>query len=819
MSIQRISKDNIENFTLFTYPERTYTSSSSGITGSVLLFVRDNRSIKDALPTEDYGESAYSDASVEEVRRLAVYASGTTDISGEVSNYLQTVNQAPTSEQFNKRLEVTRFTPSVRFTKDSLRKTVTKNVLFPDYRTAYPDLNYAFTNYHCLNFFTASSVPSTSALIYPAFSASIGSDIFPYSPSGSFTFEFFIKPSYKPITTGSEFKPGSILHLSSSYCLSLISGSTKDSNGNVGAYRVMLQLSHSADVPPSTIYPTGTGFASTLGGSYLTDLIYTSSEIPYNEWKHVAVRWEAPNAASTNSNAFSGSFVIDGVVDTQFIIPSSSIIPQTFANPQGDPDALFVGNYYDGINDGTAGGGYLTAFFNINTAYDDGLTSAYAGAPGPGSAPERADMSTSVYNLDHPLNAELHDIRIYDNHRLLGTIQQDMLSGPTTLESSLLFYVPVFFVKETRTRNVLQTPFKAVRTTTDDPFNIALSFGTAARLINLPNFTREFVRKEYPRLFHLTASEITISTPALSANTLLYEYSSGSVAKANLTVLPCDNGKFAPGFELLRTGSDPDASPPLSGTLTSHFRSDSGVLRYDLVNLNDLVSTASILTQITPFDSDVLLTGTINAALNGPTPEDPGLESGSILTVLDRTRDPSSNEVTFFDASNLFYGRRITYGSFAVTDSSLTGSDGRISMTLKDNSNGGLYRADADSAHATWSKVGSIVYDEGVSVVTDPTAIFFGQDQFEATMQGIRPLFVKAVNVLAPAGSVNSSSNPNFIPLRPTDNENETANKFVYITHVNLHDDNLNIIGKATLAQPLVKRDDDKYLVRLKMDY
>ena len=86
-------------------------------------------------------------------------------------------------------------------------------------------------------------------------------------------------------------------------------------------------------------------------------------------------------------------------------------------------------------------------------------------------------------------------------------------------------------------------------------------------------------------------------------------------------------------------------------------------------------------------------------------------------------------------------------------------------------------------------------------------------------MQGIRPLFIKSVNVLASAGSVNSSSNPNFVPLKPTDNENETANQFVYITHVNLHDDNLNVIGKATLAQPLVKRDDDKYLVRLKMDY
>jgi hypothetical protein len=592
----------------------------------------------------------------------------------------------------------------------------------------------------------------------------------------------------------------------------------------------MLQLSHSADIPPSTVYPTATGFATTLGGAYRPDLIYTSSEIPYNVWSHVAARWEAPNSTFTNSNAYSGSFVIDGILDTQFIIPSATVLPQQFSNPQGDPDVLFIGNYYDGPNNSTVTDGsgdplIISRFINAYDAFHDGFSTPFTDAISEGdprgSGASQNDMSDIYYNLDHPLNAEIHDLRIYSEHRLLGDISDDLSAGPESIPTSgsLVFYLPVFFVKETPRRDVLQTPFKAVRTTTDDPFNVALSFGTAARLINLPNFTREFSKKEYPRLFHLTASAINISTTPQPANKLLYEFSSGSVAKGNLTILPCDNGKFSPNFNLLRTGVNPDTSPPLSGTLTSHFRNDLGTLRYDLVNMNDLVSTASIFTQITPFDSDSLLTGTINAALNGPTPEDPGLESGSILTVLDRTRDPSSNEVTFFDASNLFYGRRITYGSFTVTDSSLTGSDGRVAMTIKDNGNGGLYRADADSTHATWSKVGSIVYDEGIAVVIDPTALFFGQEQFEATMQGIRPLFIKSINIPAPAGSVNSSSNPNFIPLRPTDNENETANKFVYITHVNLHDDNLNIVGKATLAQPLVKRDDDKYLVRLKMDY
>lgn len=821
MSIQRITQDNIEVFALHTYPERTYVSSSNGITGSVLLFARENRVLKDAYANEDYGATILQVNTLEDLRRTIIRSAGTpgSDISGGLEEYLQGVNSGSLSPAWSKKLEVTRFIPSVKFTKDTLRKSAVKNVLFPYYRTAYPCLNWGFTNYHTLNFFTASSVPSTSALIYPAGTGSIvGGDIFPYSPNGSFTFEFYVNPRYTTDEPGGDFKAGTILHLSSSYAISLISGSGRDINGYVDTYRVLLQLSHSADIAPSTLAPGGTGFSTSLGAGYRPDLIFTSSEISRNTWNHVAIRWEAPEGAGENTNQYTGSFVINGVKDTVFYIPSASVIPQSFSNPQGDPDALFIGNYYDGPNNGTSVGTPLLArFFNINASYEQGLTPLYVGAYDPANvAPDYTDIPGSAYNLSHPLNAEIHDIRIYDSHRTLGDIDADRQSGPSDL-SGLIFYLPPFFVRESRTRDVLQTPFKSIRATTDDPFNVSLSFGVAGRLINLANFTREFVRAEYPRLFHLTASELTTSTTARAANVFLYQ--NPSTVKGNLTILPCDNGLFTPNFDLLRTGSSPDTSPPVSGTLTDKFVSDVGILRYDLVSLNEMVLTSSYITQIAPFEVAALSSGTISAALQGATPEDPGIESGPILTILDRTRDPSSNEVTFFDISNLFYGRKVMPETLTFFDSSLTGSDGKVSMRIRDNGAGGLYRADANSAHATWSNIGSVVYDEGLAVVTDPTAIFYGKDQFEVSMKGMRPVFVKEINVLAPAGSVNSSSNPNWIPVPPTDNANETADKFVYITHVNLHDDNLNIVGKASLAQPLVKRSDDKFLVRLKMDY
>ena len=39
------------------------------------------------------------------------------------------------------------------------------------------------------------------------------------------------------------------------------------------------------------------------------------------------------------------------------------------------------------------------------------------------------------------------------------------------------------------------------------------------------------------------------------------------------------------------------------------------------------------------------------------------------------------------------------------------------------------------------------------------------------------------------------------------------------ICEILLHDNNLNIVGRAVLAQPVVKKLTDKYLFRIKMDY
>ena len=50
--------------------------------------------------------------------------------------------------------------------------------------------------------------------------------------------------------------------------------------------------------------------------------------------------------------------------------------------------------------------------------------------------------------------------------------------------------------------------------------------GVGGKLINLENYVREMVRGEYPRLWHLTASQINYTVEDITAEQ--YIYSSGS---------------------------------------------------------------------------------------------------------------------------------------------------------------------------------------------------------------------------------------------------------------------------------------------------
>ena len=165
MAIVPITSDNLEKFKLQTNPKRTLVSSSNGLTGSIPVFGRTSPREKDAFPPADFNSSKFDSSTIEQARLDAINAyqktaleGKTGNIAGSLETYMGVVNKAPQSAVKSKRVEITRFEPSHKFTKDTMRKNVVKNVLFPRYRPLYKSCDWSYPNYHTLNFFTGSTV-------------------------------------------------------------------------------------------------------------------------------------------------------------------------------------------------------------------------------------------------------------------------------------------------------------------------------------------------------------------------------------------------------------------------------------------------------------------------------------------------------------------------------------------------------------------------------------------------------------------------------------------------------------------------------------
>lgn len=797
MSIFRIGKDQLEHFTIVANPYQTFTSSSAGATGSIYVLPRRSDVQKDVGPKSAFTDTRTSDSSVDSILHHISAGARTNDVipssSGsffrQMNSYMAAVDAQAIPVRKNRQLKILRFEPSFAYTKDTTAKLLIKNKLMPFYRTVRPSYQWGYTNYHALNFFTGSKVPSNSVLLYPNVYDSANYASASYNVTGAFTFEMYLNPRYTTdqAESLSSFKAGTILHYSSTYALSLVTGSSKDGQGYPDGFRLLLQLSQSSEVVPSIALPA------------TSNLTFMSNDnsLLRNNWHHVVVRW-----GTSNTNSGTGSFVVDGLNAGNFVIPSASIaLPRSFTGEY--PDVLCVGNFYEGPNAGTSA---QSRFFGADVASRDGLVSLdVAGSDFP-----------VTYRFNHPLNAEVHDLSVRNVY--MNDAQLDYLAG-VGIENldNVLFYVPPFFTRESPTRTLVgtyggvpTTPFFQRNDTTVDPFNVDFSFGVGGHYLNLENFTKDFATGRFPRLLNLTATILTGTTEAKSANNFLYDQA--PIVKRNLTILPCDDGNFIPNFSLLGTyvggnANQLDAVGAYDPSFISLENMMSGVLTYDA---------------LTSVDS-----GSMFDSLMGPSPEagkvharPPGTSSRSRgLTIYQRTRDASSNEVAMFDISNLFYGGRIMPGSFTVSDSNITGSDGKIRITFKDDGRGGLYRADARTPHATWASVGNVLYEDGFAVIKTPEIPFFGRSGYVVNFRGEQEVHVMKVNVLALPATLNSSSNATYVPLSASFSANDDDQRYVYITNVNLHDENLNVVMKAQLAQPIIKRSRSKFLFRIRHDW
>lgn len=758
MSLIKTSAGLFENYTFIARPTRTFISSSAGLTGALRVF-------QQSSPSEKYTEAndSFNDENLE---TALLAASSGSDVSSAISKYMDLVSSSSTSPRMSKKVEVLRFEPSFGFTSDTVRKSVVRDILYPYYASAYPSSYWGYSNYLTLNFMSGSQFGTGSALIYA--NPTVGGQPL-LTPSGAFTFEFYIKPTTRVSGT---YAAGTVMHVSSSFAISIVSGSEVDPLGNPDSFRVMLQLSQSAEIPPSEIS------LSDLNNTrpHPSDLVFLSDDlITFNGWHHVAVRW-----GGSSVDFGTGSFFIDGNKAGSFYIPSESVTRTDYTE---NSKALFIGNFYEGVN---SSGAFNTieGFFNSDSATNEGFTNPYGSVT----------YDIPQHSLRHPLAAEMHEMRIWQEFRSLSDIQSGSVKGLAATGSNLRFYLPPVFSHESLQREVLYTPFQTITTATNTPYAAQLSFGVGGHLINAENHLREFISGYFPRLLNMTASAIIQqNTSNLEANQFLF--ATASNVRKNLLILPCDNGKFYPNFSLFTTSS-----------YTPFFRGTPG-----FIDLSEMLGS--------PFDFG-FSSDSMQEAIAGVSPTSLSGTVGNSLTIYQRTKDQSSNLVSFFDASNLFYGSKIHPGSYELIDPSFTGSEGLVNFKIRDNGMGGLYRADATTAHAKWNSVGTLLYEEGIASITSPyLGEVFGKDSFTVTFRGEQPVPLLTTNVLVPAFQINSSSMPSYLPLTASDYANEVGDPIVYITRVNFHDENLNVVGRAELAQPIAKRLADKFAIKVKFDF
>ena len=190
-----------------------------------------------------------------------------------------------------------------------------------------------------------------------------------------------------------------------------------------------------------------------------------------------------------------------------------------------------------------------------------------------------------------------------------------------------------------------------------------------------------------------------------------------------------------------------------------------------------------------------------------------------ILPLSNLDNEFNENCVTIFAISNQIFNNKIKRTSFTIKDADLSLSSG-LNLSFSDTILGSLYRSDSLTKHANWNTSGNILYKEGVSVITHPSMFNFGKTNFQINAKCHASKNIFELNLPATAGKTNKSFNDSYKENLKLDasafNEDED---FVYITDIDLHDENLNVVASAKLAQPFAKKSSDNILFRIKMDF
>ena len=175
--------------------------------------------------------------------------------------------------------------------------------------------------------------------------------------------------------------------------------------------------------------------------------------------------------------------------------------------------------------------------------------------------------------------------------------------------------------------------------------------------------------------------------------------------------------------------------------------------------------------------------------------------------------DYMSPLTTVFSIPQIYYGNRIHEESLEII---FKINEDNKEIKLVDRG-GTLYRTNAKGVGIV--KVGHVDYANGIVCIFSPLLVNIGLDNFDIKLKGQKNMHVMQLDIPCGPGIANKSQNPSYKSLKASANANETSGKLTYISSIYLHDENLNIVGKVNLAQPVQKREEDSFIFRVKVDF
>lgn len=837
MSIFKLNKDYFETTQLELNPQRTFNSSSLGNTGSVNLYYGKSSKIKDLK--YDFDFKLKLDESLDKSKS-----------NDNIIPYLSTISSASSDVLY--KTEITREIPG-QYIKGGL--IVTGSEITPDkesklayfksslenlndyYKVLNPQFSYSVSNYFSLNFFSVEGQSNDRALLYltpsnrrkyyEIYDSEFVDNSIVNNEITPFTLDFYINPRYTDVS--GSYSAGTIFYISGVISLSLIDHGDYDIDNNIKSFKLLLQLGNDSNTSPS----------NSLIGSY----IFTSSNyIDHNTWNRITVRW-----GGEYSNNGTGSIYINDSIDSNFYYPGNTLGSYQI----NDVMPIYIGNHSNISNSKN--------FFNQGNT-NKGVTGWF-------------DTSNPTINFTNQLNAELHHIlfsRIYytdseifnfsNNIKDISKQFQDL--NTTTLVSGsfhssnkkieinnyfnnkdhdILYVIPSFWYNIKK-----YDDFADEQLIQCTPYNLSSAFNEGIHNLNIENFLLNYasslIEKSVPYIF---GCDLTLE----NNDDLFYDDFKNKVR--NLLLLPCDDGNFLHDCSIItneikfhtnqinpiikkydnnqiynKTYDETIDilkilySNPINDCVELYNKSYKEIIEDKILkkyfftpgflNLRNNFKFIDLIKNFDLSGSYQKIDLKIPKNINSPDRLLTNDDKDKFLIYRNTSQDIYNN-FSIFNISNLFYGSYIKENSLSLIDESYHGFS-KIKITLKDNGEGVIYRADSKTKHAEWSKVGNLYGNEGFITILSPALHRFGKNNFSVQFNGTQSVYVYKINAILPGGKVNKSVNPTWV-------DSEDDNEYVYITDINLHDNNYNVVMKAKLAQPIYKGKNDKFMIRLKYDF